>query len=343
MAKNGYYRPARNNNSRKAVFTVGLLLLIAAVAYVMWLRNRQAPTGAAQNTAAPRAQLEIITPPAIPQETTAVPAPAPEPAVEPAPPPALEPVINEQAEDLLRDGVAAIAGEDYIGAREKLSQAVAAGLSDERDGQARQLINELSDKWLFSKNLFTEDELCQRYKVKSGDLLIELGKRFDVPYELIMRINGIKDARSLAAGQTIKVVQGPFHARVELSSFSLSVYLGDVLVRSYAVGLGKPGRETPTGKWLVRRKQYNPKWVDVEQGKVYQPDDPENPLGERWIALKGLSGNALGRTGFGIHGTIRPDEIGQTASRGCIRLHNSDVEELYDLLTSNKSEVQVID
>ena len=335
MAKNGYYRPARNNNAKKAVFAVGLLLIIAVVVYVMWLRNRQAPMDTAQNTPAPPAELQIITPPDLPQE--------PSPVQDPAPEPPPEPVIDDRAEDLFRAGADAIAADDYVGAREKLSQAVAAGLKDDRDKQARQLLNEVSDKWLFSRDMFAADAFCQRYKVKSGDMLIELGKQFGVPHELLMRINGIKDARSLAAGETIKVVQGTFHAQVKLSSFLLSVYLDDVLVRSYPVGLGKPGRETPTGKWLVRRKQYNPEWVDVEQGKVYPPDDPDNPLGEHWIGLEGLEGNALGRTGFGIHGTIQPDEIGQTASRGCIRLHNKDVEELYDLLTCNKSEVLVID
>ena len=34
----------------------------------------------------------------------------------------------------------------------------------------------------------------------------------------------------------------------------------------------------------------------------------------------------------GIHGTNAPQSIGRAASRGCIRLRNRDVEELFDLI-----------
>ena len=57
---------------------------------------------------------------------------------------------------------------------------------------------------------------------------------------------------------------------------------------------------------------------------VIAHDDPANPLGERWIDI----GNS-----YGIHGTIDPASIGKSESQGCIRLHNDDVEAVYDLLT----------
>ena len=61
------------------------------------------------------------------------------------------------------------------------------------------------------------------------------------------------------------------------------------------------------------------------------------------IGLHGKEGEAVGRGGFGIHGTIRPEEIGKAASRGCIRLHNKDVAVLYDLLAEGQSFVWVED
>ncbi|KAB3530498.1 L,D-transpeptidase family protein, partial [Alkaliphilus pronyensis] len=36
--------------------------------------------------------------------------------------------------------------------------------------------------------------------------------------------------------------------------------------------------------------------------------------------------------GYGIHGTDTPESIGTAASRGCIRMYNEDVEELYDIV-----------
>ena len=35
---------------------------------------------------------------------------------------------------------------------------------------------------------------------------------------------------------------------------------------------------------------------------------------------------------YGIHGTNRPGSIGYRASAGCFRMHNTDVEELYDIV-----------
>jgi len=249
-----------------------------------------------------------------------------------------------KAEKVLDEGRAAMAAQDYITAREKISQAMALGLPPREAKLAESLINQVSDFWLFSRRFFPDDPHCRRYRVESGDLLVNIGKKFDVPYQILMRINSIKKASSLRAGQNIKVVQGPFHAVVNRERFMMYVYLGEILVRVYPVSTGKPGRETPVGSWLVEagKKQINPAWTDPDTSKQFYPDDKDNPLGERWIGLKGLDGNAKGRTGFGIHGTIEPEKIGTAASRGCVRLLNKDAEELYDMLTEGKSRVQVV-
>ncbi len=267
-----------------------------------------------------------------------------QPVTKPVEKPIIKKPIQNAGLNLLKQGRQAIMQKDYIKARQLLSDAVSAGLTITEEKQARKLINQASDEWLFSKNIFENDPYCSRYKVQTGDMFATIGKKFKVPYQLLMKINGIHDAARLRAGQNLKVIQGPFQVKVKRSTYTMSVYLDDLLVRSYIVGLGAPGRQTPTGLWRVTpgRKQVNPAWDDVEEGKHYYPDDPENPLGERWIAIEGIEGDAVGRTGFGIHGTIKPHEIGKSASRGCIRLHNKDVEELYDLLQEGDTTVRVI-
>jgi hypothetical protein len=47
---------------------------------------------------------------------------------------------------------------------------------------------------------------------------------------------------------------------------------------------------------------------------------PRNPVGAAWIGLD--------KTGYGIHGTVRPQEIGKTGSHGCFRLTNWDAARL---------------
>lgn len=295
-------------------------------------------------------------PPATPLkvETAKTPAVAPQPvvaetpavkiAVEPMPPPA-PPVetIRTEAQKFFDEGRKAMEGRDYLNARKRLTQAVEAGLPEAEDKQARELLSQAADQWLFSRIILANDPLCVRYSVAAGDMLVTLQKKFEVPFALLMKVNMIKNAGGLRVGEPLKAVQGPFRAVLEKSKFRLTLYLGDTVVRSYTVSIGAPGMETPTGLWVVKLKQPNPAWTDPVTSKKYLPDDPENPLGDHWVALDGVEGAAVGRTGFGIHGTSKPDEIGKATSRGCIRLHNGQAAEVYDLLLEGKSTLRVVD
>jgi len=184
-------------------------------------------------------------------------APVKTPLVQPDKSPVQEHLANQadrtsgEADKLFATGKTAFEALDYLKARDNLSDAVMMGLSHDQDQQARQMLNTAADHWLFSRSTFGLDEFCRRHKVATGERLANIGINYDVPYELIQRMNNISNPDILRAGQTIKVVQGPFHALVELSKFRLSVFLGDVLVRTYPISIGKPGRETPAGLWRV--------------------------------------------------------------------------------------------
>jgi LysM repeat protein len=232
-----------------------------------------------------------------------------------------------------------------IAARDKLNQALNMQLSPQiRTGVMTQLAN-LADKWLFSRDVLQGDELTGYYLVKPGDLLAKIGRQHKVPYEILMRINGIERPELLQAGRQIKVIHGPFHAVVNRSTYTLDLYLQNMYVKTYRVGLGRPEHTTPTGRWVVAPggKMVKPTWTDPDTGKTYKGSDPEYPLGSRWIALEGIEGAARGRTGFALHGTHEPETIGTQSSRGCIRLHNGDIIELYEMLEPGQSNVQVID
>ena len=98
---------------------------------------------------------------------------------------------------------------------------------------------------------------------------------------------------------------------------------------------------TPTGEWVCANKLMNPTYFPPRGGAVKAADDPGNSLGERWIGLKGLAGDAVGQERYGIHGTIDPESIGKAVSMGCIRLRNEDVALLYEILVDAKSHVVV--
>lgn len=159
------------------------------------------------------------------------------------------------------------------------------------------------------------------YTVQPGDNLQTIAEQYDITWQYLARLNRITDARRLQAGQKLKVIRGPFSAVVDLSDYQLTVHAHGYFVFRFPVGIGKDG-SSPEGTFIVEEKLIDPTYYGPDG--VIEHDDPSNPLGERWIGIG---------SGYGIHGTIDPDSIGRNESRGCIRMHNRDVEIVYDLLT----------
>lgn len=57
--------------------------------------------------------------------------------------------------------------------------------------------------------------------------------------------------------------------------------------------------------------------------KLILPPGPNNPVGMVWFGLD--------KSGYGIHGTPRPEDVGRTESHGCFRLANWNAEHLLKL------------
>lgn len=112
-------------------------------------------------------------------------------------------------------------------------------------------------------------------------------------------------------GQAVSdLPQQPLEIIIDKQHYRLGLISGDVLIRSYPVGLG--GSRTPEGSFRISEKVRNP------NGK------PDGEFGSR--------GMQLSDTQYAIHGTNHPASIGADDSLGCIRLHPAHIEELYDLV-----------
>jgi lipoprotein-anchoring transpeptidase ErfK/SrfK len=226
-----------------------------------------------------------------------------------------------------------------------LNNVIRLPMSIEQKSAIKTQLTTLSESWLFGRTLFPNDMLCERYQVKSGDTLENIGKKYNVPYEFLQTINSISNPRSLQVGQYLKVAKGPFNVKVYRTIFTMDIYLQNTYVRSFKISLGRLGNETPTGTWRVKAggKLIKPDWTNPNTGKVVKAEDPEYPLGSRWIALEGLDGQAIGKDSYGIHGTNQENSIGTAASAGCIRLQNGDVVTVYNMLVPVNSLVDITD
>jgi hypothetical protein len=118
---------------------------------------------------------------------------------------------------------------------------------------------------------------------------------------------------------------------VHVDTNRLDLYEGFQVAHSWDVATAKPGYVTPVGEWTLYQKRENPTWYNPALDSwgaglpAVVPGGPGNPMGTRalYITAPGL---------IRIHGTTSPDSIGRYASHGCIRMHNEQVEELYDLV-----------
>ncbi|MDP4091393.1 MAG: L,D-transpeptidase family protein [Bacillota bacterium] len=106
--------------------------------------------------------------------------------------------------------------------------------------------------------------------------------------------------------------ESKYSVLVDISEFRL--YLIDEaankIEKVYPIAGGKPSTPSPYGTWTITFKEKN--W-----GAGF---------GTRWMRLDVPWGD------YGIHGTNKPLTINNPDSLGCIRMFNSHVEELYDLV-----------
>ncbi len=175
----------------------------------------------------------------------------------------------------------------------------------------------LQMKILFSR-LKTQDSLF--HTVEKGDTLYDLAEKYGTTIELIQRSNGLEGEKILY-GKKLKVSRSKFSVVVEKKENRLTLLADGKRFKRYRVSTGLKGK-TPAGTFKIVSKVKNPTWY--HGGKVIPPDSPENILGTRWLGFD--------KPGLGIHGTTLPKSIGTHSSKGCVRMYNSEVEELYDIL-----------
>lgn len=269
--------------------------------------------------------------------------------------PRRDPVPSGAVSSLIEDADVALAANEPLVARLLLNRALHDSRASEAERRAcRARLASINDELLFSPRVVEGDPLVDRYVIKSGDSLSKIAssQNLAIDWRLLQRVNRITDPRRIRVGQTIKLVRGPFEAVIDKSDFRLDLYAvvgsddsadSRVFIRSFNVGLGEHGA-TPVGSWVVRQnsKLINPHWVNPRTGERFSADNPDNPIGERWIGLEGTDDTTRQIQGIGIHGTIEPQSIGTEASMGCVRLNADDVEIIYEALVEGVSRVEIV-
>ena len=193
--------------------------------------------------------------------------------------------------------------------------------------ETQQRLGEVNVALLFSPTVTDLDRL---HPVKSGDTLGKIASVNGTTVEFLRRANGLK-GDLIRPGQQLKVPKGRFTIVVDKSQNQLLLTENNQFVKTYPVATGKDN-STPVGTFKIVTRLPNPVWY--KQGAVVPPDSPENILGTRWLGID--------KEGYGIHGSVDPNAIGQQVTAGCVRMTNGDVEELFDIVPVG-TEVTIVD
>jgi lipoprotein-anchoring transpeptidase ErfK/SrfK len=171
-----------------------------------------------------------------------------------------------------------------------------------------------------------------------------VAERFHASHNLLRQLNPDVDWNAVATDTPLavpgvgKLPKKPRAARVviQLAAHTLEVFDADgALLVHFPVSIASRVEKRPVGELHVAVVAPNPDYTfnpdvfpESEEArslgrKLMLPPGPNNPVGLAWIGLD--------LSGYGIHGTPKPEQVGRTESHGCFRLANWDALTLLDL------------
>lgn len=180
-------------------------------------------------------------------------------------------------------------------------------LSSEESRRLTEMLDQVAGTVIYSRQHLIESP----YKVQPGDTLEQIGRLYNVPGELLAKINGIRDPSQLPPGAELKVVRGPFDAIIDLNRYEMTLMVQGRYAGRFPIGIGASQKQLE-GQFLVRDKRIAP---------AAGADPAAPPL--KYVDL----GNQVS-----IHAADGPQSLGRTAGQGCIGMSPRDIDDVYDIL-----------
>jgi lipoprotein-anchoring transpeptidase ErfK/SrfK len=237
-------------------------------------------------------------------------------------------LLTSPADDLYKQAQAQEAEGKMLDAKASFQQIINEHPDFKNIEQAEQDLYTLNMKILFSN---TQTPKTVVHEVVVGDTLGKISRQYNVTMDMIRTANSMT-GDVVRVGQKLRIWTGKFTVSVSKSQNVLILKSDEDILKVYSVSTGA-NNSTPIGTFKIVNKIENPVWYK-DTGAVIPPESPDNALGSRWLGFD--------IKGYGIHGTLQPDKIGQQVTAGCVRMRNADVEELYKILPYN-TEVVITD
>ena len=185
-----------------------------------------------------------------------------------------------------------------------------------QQNELTQLLDKVAGSVIYSRKHLIEPA----YSVQRGETLSKIAEKYRVSVGLLAKINGIQNPGSLAVGEQIKVIRGPFNATINGEKSELTLWLSGRYAGRFSVAMG-PEFQGIVGPFVVQEK------TRIHTGHQNQP----------WIQLTpgyGNSGNlAPSEPSVGIAGMQQPEQVKQGSTPGQIGVSVRDADDLFDILS----------
>lgn len=225
-----------------------------------------------------------------------------------------------------------------LGATGKADEETLAALGTDADWKRSYTITDADLAWITGPIPEDWNERAKLERSGYADLTELLAEKGWCSPELVRSLNPGVDVNGLKAGDTVvlpDVSSAPPLPKISRVTVELNEKLihgfdsaGDEVLLLHC-SIAKHVEKRPVGMLAVQVIAINPEytfkpadWPEVDN--VARPlriaPGPRCPVGTAWVGLD--------KPGYGMHGTIRPQDIGKTGSHGCFRLANWDATRL---------------
>jgi LysM repeat protein len=171
-----------------------------------------------------------------------------------------------------------------------------------------ELLSQLAGTVIYSRDPW----LGPPYQVRAGDSLESIAQQYQVPWQLLAKINGIPNASGLLPGQKLKIVHGPFQAQLNVQQGWLALFVDGLYAGRFRIQtsgqLMKPDGAYPVAK--------------------FSADKPEASNQSPFISLGG-----------DLH--LRVPEDALPPGVAAVRISRQDMSEVFDML-SERSQVTIV-
>jgi len=192
-------------------------------------------------------------------------------------------------------------------------------LPPEVAGEAAALLGQVAGTVIYSQQHVLEPP----YEPQPGETLAQVAARYNVPAELLAKINGVADpAAPLPPGQPLKVLRGPFEAVVRLGRGELVLLLQGRYAGRFPIAVGADPAKLE-GVYAVREKLAAPAYT-APDGTTIPGGHPANPYGRCALDLGG---------GAAIHGAADTRAVAQPGYPGILSLGDRDLDDVSSILS----------